>query len=264
MNTVIVDVKGKYAAALTATGEVKRIFNNRYEIGQEIDLYNIQEINPPYRVRKVVRRVIAVAAAIVVLAVGSMATAYAIPYGTVSLESDSSVEYTINCFDYVIGVNALNEDGEELLAEIDVNKLRHHKIDDAVKTTVEQIEKDGHFDTDNAGVEISAHTGSSEHTDRLQQDLDTRVHQDMGLPQRSEESSQSDDNNPQQENKTGEQPQDSAEQNGNVPQENTPQNQDNNHPEISQRADSQPNEQVSPNANNPSPNNGSQGVPASR
>ena len=264
MNTVIVDIKGKHAAALTDTGEVKRIFNNRYEIGQEIDLYNIQEINPPYRVRKVIRRVVAVAAAIVVLAVGSMATAYAIPYGTVNLESDISVEYTINCFDYVIGVNALNENGEELLAEMDVNKLRHHKIDDAVKTTVEQIEKDGHFDTDNASVEISAHTGSSEHTDRLQQELATRVHQDMGLPQKSEERLQNGDSNAQQNNETGEQPQNSAEQNGNASQENAPENQGNNHSESDQKDSGQQNEPAAPNADSPFPNNGSQGDPASR
>ena len=264
MNTVIVDIKGKYAAALTDAGEVKRIFNNRYEIGQEIELYDIQEINQPYCVRKIVRRVVAVAAAIVILAVGGMATAYAIPYGTVSLESDPSVEYTINCFDYVIGVNALNEDGEELLSEMDVSQLRHHKIDDAVKTTVEQLEKDVRFDTDNAGVNISAHTGSSEHTDRLQQNLDTRVHQDMGVQQKSEEQSPDSDRNPQQNNETGEQPQNSAEQNGNAPQENTPENQDNNHSESDQKDSGQQNEPAAPNADSPFLNNGSQGDPASR
>jgi hypothetical protein len=264
MNTVIVDIKGKYAAALTAAGEVKRIVNNRYEIGQEIELYDIQEINHPYRVRKVIHRVIAAAAAIVVFAVGGVATAYAIPYGTVNLEAEPSVAYTINCFDYVIGVNALNEDGEALLSEIDVSKLRHHKIDDAVKTTVEKIESDERFVTDNAGVEITAHTGSSEHTERLQQDLDESVHRDMGLPQKSEEQPQNSENNAQQNNDMKEQPQDTSRQNENVPQENTPQNQDNHSPDNSQRSDSQPNEQVSPNANNPSPNNGSQGTPVTR
>ena len=96
MKVVIVDLKGRYAAALAENGEVKRIVNNHYEIGQEIELYDIKEVRQP----RFIRRVVAVAAAVIVLAVGSMATAYAIPYGTVSLESDPSIEYTINCFDY--------------------------------------------------------------------------------------------------------------------------------------------------------------------
>lgn len=264
MTTVIVDIKGKYAAALTDAGEVRRIFNNRYEIGQEIELYDTQEIRQPYRVRRVIRRVVAVAAAIIVLAVGSMATAYAIPYGTVGLEADPSVEYTINCFDYVIDVNALNENGEALLSEMDLSQLRHHKIDDALKTTVDQIENDGRFDTDNVGVEISTHTGSSEHAARLQQDLDTKIHQDMGLPQKSEEGSQNSDRNPQQNNGTVEQPQNSTEQKGNDPQENTPQNKDNSRTENSQKTNGQQNEPAAPNTDSPSPNNGSQSASASR
>ena len=184
MKAAIVDLKGKYAAALTENGEVKRLFNNRYEIGQEIELYDIQEVRQPRIVPRVIRRVAAVAAAIIILLVGSIGTAYAIPCGTVSLESDPSIEYTVNCFDYVLDVRALNEDGETVLEEIDVSNLKHHKIGDAVTTTVEQMKDDGFFEDDNKGVSITASTGNDTHNDRLREDLESKV-QDMGIPQQS-------------------------------------------------------------------------------
>lgn len=194
MKAVIVDLKGKYAAALTEEGEVRRIRNNSYEIGQEIESYDIKELRQPRIVPRVIRRVAAVAAAIMILAVGGVGTAYAIPCGTVTLESDPSIEYTINCFDYVIGVKALNEDGEAVLSEIGDSKLKHHKIDDAVETTVGQIKKDGWLDEDDKGFSIHASTGDDQHTDRLQQDLEDRVFNDMGIPQQSPNQSAETDN----------------------------------------------------------------------
>ena len=227
MKVVIVDLKGKYAAALTEEGEVRRIMNNSYEIGHEIELYDIQEVRQHRIVPRVIRRVAAVAAAIIILMIGTIGTAYAIPYGTVSLESDPSIEYTINCFDYVIGVKALNEDGETVLSEIGDGKLKHHKIDDAVKTTVEQIKKDGYLDEEDKGISINASTGNDQHTEHLQQDLDDRVHQDMGIPQQSP-NQPAEKNNPENNNAPAE------DQQQNQDQEQAPnqdQNQNQNQPE---------------------------------
>ena len=187
MKAAIVDLKGKYAAALTENGEVKRLFNNSYEIGQEIELYDTKEVRQPRSVPRVIRRVAAVAAAIIILLVGSIGTAYAIPCGTVSLDSDPSIEYTVNCFDYVLDVRALNEDGETVIEEIGVSNLKHHKIGDAVTTTVEQMKDDGFFEDENKGVSITANTGNDQHSENLQQDLENRVFNDMGIPQQTRE-----------------------------------------------------------------------------
>lgn len=206
MKVVIVDLKGKYAAALTEEGDVRKIVNNRYEIGQEIELYDINELKQPRIALRVIRRVAAVAAAIVILAVGGLGTAYAVPCGTVTLESDPSIEYTINCFDYVLDVKSLNDEGEYLLDEMDIGELKHHKIDDAVEATVEQIRKDGYLDNGDKSVSIKASTGDDRHTDRLQQDLEDRVFNDMGIPQQSPNQSAEKDN----------------EDNNNVPADNAP------------------------------------------
>ncbi|MBQ3416699.1 MAG: anti-sigma factor domain-containing protein [Ruminococcus sp.] len=199
MKAAIVDLKGKYAAALTENGEVKKIFNNSYEIGQEIELYDIKEVRQPRTVPRVIRRVAAVAAAIIILTVGSIGTAYAIPCGTVSLESDPSIEYTVNCFDYVLNVRALNEDGETVIEEIGVSNLKHHKINDAVTATVEQMKDDGFFEDETKGVSITASTGNDTHNERLKEDLEDRVFNDMGIPQQNPNQS-SEKNNPENNN----------------------------------------------------------------
>ena len=196
MKVVIVDLKGRYAAALAENGEVKRVVNNQYEIGQEIELYDIKEINQPRFAPRVIRRVVAVAAAVVVLAVGSMATAYAIPYGTVSLESDPSIEYTINCFDYVIGVKALNDDGDVVLNEIDESSLRHHRIEDAIDTTVRQMEKDGYPNAENGSVNIKVDTPDNVRSDRMKDDLNNKFNANAYRPAESAESQQADEQIP--------------------------------------------------------------------
>ena len=169
-----------------------------------------------------------------------MATAYAIPYGTVSLESDPSIEYTINCFDYVIGVKALNDDGDAVLNEIDESKLRHHRIEDAIDTTVRQMEKDGYPDAENGSVAINVNTPDSERSDRMKDDLNNRFNGNFEKPTETAENQQakeqmpnSDQNDRQQEqpnvnSQQNETPQgqsnDKSETENNSPQQNSPSN----------------------------------------
>ena len=259
MKVVIVDLKGKYAAALAENGEVKRIVNNHYEIGQEIELYDIKEIRQPHMAPRIIRRVAAVAAAVIVLAVGSMATAYAIPYGTVSLESDPSIEYTINCFDYVIGVKALNDDGEAVLNEIDESSLRHHRIEDAIDTTVRQMEKDGYPDAENGSVAINVNTPDNNRTDRMKDDLNNRFNGNSEKSAETAESQQAKEQMPNdQSNRQQEQ------QIGNSQQNETPQGQNNDKPQAENYSPQQDNPSNQNQSGEPSPNRNDQGDPLLR
>ena len=259
MKVVIVDLKGKYAAALAENGEVKRIVNNHYEIGQEIELYDIKEVKQPRFAPRVIRRVVAVAAAVIVLAVGSMATAYAIPYGTVSLESDPSIEYTINCFDYVIGVKALNDDGEAVLNEIDESSLRHHRIEDAIDTTVRQMEKDGYPDAENGSVAINVNTPDNDRTDRMKDDLNNRFNGNSEKSAETAESQQAKEQMPNdQSNRQQEQ------QIGNSQQNETPQGQNNDKPQAENYSPQQDNPSNQNQSGEPSPNRNDQGDPLLR
>ena len=168
MNAVIVDIRKKQAAALDESGRIVRIHNAGYEIGQRIELHEVK----PVRSAKAIKRFSSGVAAAVLLAMIGTGTVYAMPYGTVTLEGEPSIEYTINCFDYVLDVQATNEDGEALLAEIDMHQLRHHRVDHAVTVTMEQLEHDGHIDGAEAPIRISSETRNDGHTERLRQRLE--------------------------------------------------------------------------------------------
>ena len=180
MNAVIVDVKSKYAAAMTEDGSVCRIADRGYEPGQTINLAGAKVIRFP----GLAKRIAAAAAAFFVVLGGGAGTAYAMPYGTVSIEVNPVLEYTINCFDMVLSVRAENEEGEAILKELDVKTLRHRSVDEAVGLTMQQIEKDGYLSLRGAGVRIEADTRNGSHTDRLQQRLDRAVHEEMGFPEK--------------------------------------------------------------------------------
>lgn len=164
MNAVIVDIKGKYAAALDESGAVVKIPNANYAIGQKIQLHEMQ----PRRRTASLKRIAAVAlAASLILSIG-MGTAYALPYGTVSLESDAAIEYTINRFDRVLSVKALNEEGEAVLSEIDPRSLRFCSVEQALSLTLDAPELSG----DEAPVfHITASTNNELHSERLQERL---------------------------------------------------------------------------------------------
>ena len=171
MNAVIVELRKKQAAALDESGRIVRIHNADYEIGQKIELHEVR----PVRSAPVLKRLSTGVAAAVLVAVIGTGTAYAVPYGTVTLDGNSSVEYTINCFDYVLDVKGTNEEGEALLSEIDKSQLRHHRIDAAVVTTVEHMEQHAPTEQVETELHISADTSSDRHSERLRLELEPLV-----------------------------------------------------------------------------------------
>ena len=92
----------------------------------------------------IMKTVILIAAVLVVLlSIGSWA--YASPYTFVSLDVNPSIEFTLNRFNRVIDVKAINDDGSEILVSLK-NDIMNNSIDDAVAETVEKIKENGYFD----------------------------------------------------------------------------------------------------------------------
>ena len=161
MKAVIVDLRGKHAAALDETGRIVKIPNADYEIGQEIELHAVPSVRPKTNKRFAA----AAAAAVLVLGLGT-GTAFALPYGTVTLDSDSAIEYTINRFDQVLSVRALNEEGEEILSSLDEQSFRFRPVKEVIAAALEQQETD-----EESTVAITAETPNDRHTERLQEQL---------------------------------------------------------------------------------------------
>lgn len=174
MKAVILDIDKNEATVMTDDGDIIGIKNNGYEIGQEIILHRRKKRASINRITGIV----AAAAAALVITGGIGGYAYYTPYGTVSLDVNPSIEYTINRFDRVLDVNGINDDGEDILLGLDTKKLINTNIETAIEDTIEQIDAEGYFsDEDGNYVVLAASTKEEAHTDTLLTSLEGNVKQ---------------------------------------------------------------------------------------
>lgn len=157
MKAVIVEIRGKHAAALTDDGIVRQVKNRQYAVGQEILMEG-----QPRRKMVLIRRSACVAA--VVLLLGTSAWAYYTPYSYVSLDVNPSIEYTLNRFDRVLNCSAVNGDGADIVGNLHVN---HKSIQDAVSETIQKIEDAGYFSEKDADIMIVASSKSLQQSEAL-------------------------------------------------------------------------------------------------
>ncbi len=148
MKAVIVEIQGRFAAALLENGCIEKVKNQHYAIGQVI------EVNKS--VCKKTGRIAALAAsaAALFLVCGVSAWAYFTPYSYVSLDVNPSIEYSLNRFERILRVEGVNDDGKKLLQQIGLNNLGNKTIDEAISLTMEQLQKAGYLkgEADNAAM----------------------------------------------------------------------------------------------------------------
>ena len=174
MKAVIVEVRGEKAAALLENGQFVRIPDNAYAVGQEITLYPRETAEEKTQNNKHMfrQRFAAIAAsAALVLSAGGGGLAYAMPYGTVSIDVNPSIEYTINRFDRVLRVSGVNEEGQAVLEEIGSKLLVNRKIEQALAVTYDQLREDGYLSDESNSVILSSGTGSDKHSAALAMSL---------------------------------------------------------------------------------------------
>lgn len=153
MKGVIVGIEGKSAAALLADGCIIKTANKNYVIGQVITMEKQVGLNFKKRMAW-----FGSAAALLVFSAVS-GWAYLSPYSYVSLDVNPSIEYSLNRFDRVLSVKAVNDDGEEILKQISLANLSNKKIDEAIALTVKQISEEGYFAGDIEGGIMIATSG---------------------------------------------------------------------------------------------------------
>ncbi|MCE5188658.1 MAG: anti-sigma factor domain-containing protein [Eubacteriales bacterium] len=168
----IVELRGRSAAALTEDGQFVRIRNRNYEVGQTVLLYRA-ESQPARRLQ--LRALASMAAGLLLLILGGF-KGYQTPAGVVSLDVNPSVEYTINVFDRVLAVDAVNDDGGRILAKMDGDSLLYLPVDEAIEQTIETLRKSGYLNQEAENdVVIAASSFSARHAERLAAQLKTRV-----------------------------------------------------------------------------------------
>ncbi|MHB8127770.1 MAG: anti-sigma-I factor RsgI family protein [Mobilitalea sp.] len=154
MKAVVVEFKSDLAAVLSDDGCIVTVKNDNYEIGQIIQMRNSK-----IDFTKKIAMFAASAAAFVVLGVGSWA--YASPYSYVSIDVNPSIEFTVNRFDRVLHVKAVNDDGEEILKEISLGYLNNKTIEEALTKTVKQLSASGYFEGDIEGGIVITTSGQN-------------------------------------------------------------------------------------------------------
>lgn len=150
MKSVVLEIKGKFAAVLSDDGSIKKVKNRNYAVGQEI--WSIQKEEDLKMKNLPITKKIALCAscaAIMLFGTGAGVWVYAAPYSYVSLDVNPSIEYTLNRLDRVIKVKAVNDDGQAILAEVNMTDLKNKTIEDAILATVQQISNEGYFEESN-------------------------------------------------------------------------------------------------------------------
>lgn len=177
MNAYILEINGRHAAALTEDGRFVRVKNNSYCVGQSIRLDG-RNAQAKQRTR---RTALASMAAGFLLLLGGF-TSYAAPVGVVSLDVNPSIEYTINCFDRVLFIDGVNEDGSRIISAMNSENLLNHPVDEAVEATILQLRESGYLmeETDN-DVVLSASALTRTHADALANRLELLASQQENL-----------------------------------------------------------------------------------
>ncbi|MDD4779364.1 MAG: hypothetical protein PHT02_01990 [Tissierellia bacterium] len=171
MKAVIVEIRDKYAAALSDDGRIYKIKNENYIIGQRIEVKK-KIFNKGYT-----KFIATIAAACAIFAVPGWA--YYTPYSYVSMDINPSIEYSINRFDRVINVNSLNEDGEGILNGINLNDLRNKNIEVAIKKVLGEIIEDGYIVEDECDIVIATSSKNEGKSDELNLKLKTTIEEEI-------------------------------------------------------------------------------------
>ncbi|MCR5487530.1 MAG: hypothetical protein K6F35_08345 [Lachnospiraceae bacterium] len=136
MKAVVLKVKGKHAAVLTADGAFRSIRNRNYTKGQKLEISEV-------RLNRTLISMASAAAAVFLLMGGITANAYAC--STVTLDVNPSLKYELNFFDQVLDFEAYNEDGQEIVDKLST-ELKGKKIDDAIGITLDELENEHYIE----------------------------------------------------------------------------------------------------------------------
>jgi len=178
MNAYILEINGRHAAALTEDGRFVRVKNKNYFVGQSVQL-NERKTEKKQRVHY--SALASMAAGFALLLFGGFA-GYNAPVGVVSLDVNPSIEYTINCFDRVLAIEGVNEDGSRIISEMNSENLINQPVDEAVEATILQLRESGYLaEQSENDVVLSASALTLTHANALANRLEQLVMQQEDL-----------------------------------------------------------------------------------
>lgn len=156
MKAVVIKTKGKDATLLRDDGQFILTKNYNYQVGEVILMKKNSNL----------KRILALAAsaAMIVMLLAAGAFAYATPAYYVSLDINPSLLMEVNVFERLIGIEAMNEDAESILADLE---WKNKNIEDVLAMAVQKIEEEGYFDEGGNILVAAAGKGEARKTELL-------------------------------------------------------------------------------------------------
>ncbi|MFA9396870.1 MAG: anti-sigma factor domain-containing protein [Clostridiaceae bacterium] len=136
---LVVKVDRKIAILMTSTGEFEKV--------KMIGTTNIGELYTGKTVkdRNYSRYLVAAILMLFIMVSGGGAYAYYTPVATLEVSINPSIEIKLNRFSRIIKIKALNDDGEILVKNLDIN---NNNVDEGLTKVLEKAEKDNFIDED--------------------------------------------------------------------------------------------------------------------
>ena len=177
MKAVIVELRKKKAAALLEDGAVVVVANKNYAIGQQIRY--TAAAHTTENTMRAARKISAWAAGIAaVLCIGAGAYAFQSPYSYVSVDVNPSIQFTLNRYDQVLKVTAVNSDAQPIVDMLSGRQIAYRNIEQAVELTIDSLASTSYFD-DGGYVLIAAASKNEDKAEELTSTL-TRTALKMG------------------------------------------------------------------------------------
>ena len=142
MKGLVLQIKGKYAYIVDENGVFARIINKEYKVGQEINISS----QPCMHEKKAFSiKTIASLAAVLVLSFTLAATGYCFftPFSYVTIDINPSLEFSVNYFDMVIGINAINDDAKHLVENKEFS-LKYKNVSSAAEKIIDEAVAQGY------------------------------------------------------------------------------------------------------------------------
>ena len=174
MKAIIMETDRKQAVAMSEDGMVRHIRNRGYEIGQSIEIGEMNIMKMKNRTRNLVA---GIAAAVLITAGGGTAYAYNNPVAEVSVDVNPSILYSVNTFGDVIKAKAVDEEAKPIL---DTVKWDGEDIDTVLDDTIDSLREKGYLtDTEwyEEGIIIGVHADSVKKEKQLIRGISERLEQ---------------------------------------------------------------------------------------
>jgi hypothetical protein len=166
MKGIVVEIAQKDAVVLTEDGVFAKVKNQKYAVGQTVDTRMRISFGTKW-----VAGAASMAATLAISTIGAFA--YYTPTDYVSMDVNPSIEYTVNMFDRILEARAVNEDGSQILADLD---LKNKNLKVAMEETLDQLIRDGYLaDDPDSGVVITTSNEEQSDAEQLAADLKKEV-----------------------------------------------------------------------------------------